>query len=219
MTYPGVRRQMTLRPRRMIAVMLASAILLAACGGKASSVAATPTTRESSATTSSAPSTGSTTSTVGSTSTTRTTRALPPVCSLLTVAQASAALGATVTKVEPTYVGSKKGCAWTVKASSLVRGLGSNIILGLLRPTTSSRSTYYKKLESVSALRFEPVTIAGIPGVAGFGANNEVQVDVGPTVVDLAALSTVSSAKDATAAEQAATYVVKALCGKIACRR
>lgn len=204
---------------RLAAVTFASAALLAACGGKATSAAATTTIRRSSTTASSARSAGTTAPTAGSTSTTQATSALPPVCSLLTVAQASAALGATVTEVKPTDVGSKTGCKWVVKASSLVTGLGSNIVLGLVHPTTSSRSAYYKELENLTPLHFKPVAIDGIPGVAGFGADNEVQVDVGPTVVDLAALSTVSTAKDATAAEQAATYAVEALCQKISCQR
>lgn len=81
------------------------------------------------------------------------------------------------------------------------------------------RSSYYKEIEAQPALHFEQVTIAGIPAVAGFGADNVVEVDVGPTVVDVGALSTASAGKDSTAAEQAATDAVEALCRKISCER
>lgn len=205
---------------QLAAVALASATLLAACGGKGSPAAVgSTTTRRSSTTTSTTLSRGATTSTASSSSTTRSMRALPPPCSLMTAAQASAALGATVTEVETTVVGSRKGCKWVVKASSLVTGLGSNIVLDLSPPPSSSRSRYYKRIEATRELNFKPVKIAGIPAVAGFGPDNEVQVDVGPALVGVAALSSVSAEKNSTAAEQAATYIVEALCRKIACRR
>lgn len=201
----------------LAAVTLASATLLAACGGKATSAAATTTTPRSSTTTSSGSAAATTTSTPGKS--TSAAGALPPACSLVTAAQASAALGATVTEVKPTRVGSRVGCKWEVNASSLVTGLGSNAVLDLRPAPKASRSTYYKEIESEPALGFKPVTIAGIPAVAGFGAQNEVQVDVGPAVVGVAALSNVSAAKNSAAAEQFATYAVEALCRKISCRR
>jgi len=195
------------------AVLLASATLISACGHAATSAAASSTTQRSS-TTASAGTTASTAIKSASGS-----GALPPPCSLVTEAQASAALGATVTEVKPTIVGSRTGCKWVVKASSLVTGLGSNAVLDLRPPPISSRSVLYQRLESVAGLHFKPVTLDGIPAVAGFGAQNEVQADVGPTLLIVAALSTVSAAKNSTAAEQFATYALEALCQKVSCQR
>jgi len=199
------------------AVVLASATLLAACGHSATSAAGATSTTRGSGTTTSAASTGTTTSRKGTS--TSATSALPPPCSLVTKAQASAALGATVTEIKPTVVGSKMGCKWVVKTASLSAGLGSNAVLSLRPPPSMSRSALYKQVESIAALHFKAVTLAGIPAVAGFGAQNEVEADVGPTLLTVAALSTVSAAKNSTAAEQFATDALEALCRKISCQR
>jgi hypothetical protein len=199
------------------AVVLASATLLAACGHSATSAAGATSTTRGSGTTTSAASTDTTTSRKGTS--TSATSALPPPCSLVTKAQASAALGATVTEIKPTVVGSKIGCEWVVKSASLTAGLGSNAVLGLRPPPSMSRSALYKHVESLPALHFKPVTLAGIPAIAGFGAQNEVEADVGSTLLTVAALSTVSAAKNSTAAEQVATDALEALCQKISCRR
>jgi hypothetical protein len=192
-----------------VAFALVSATLLAACGSSATSAAASSTTQRASTTTTTSKKDESTTA----------TSALPPPCSLVTKAQASAALGATVTEIKPTVVGSKIGCKWVVKSASLTAGLGSNIVLSLRPPPKTSRSAFYKQVEGITALDFKPVTLAGIPAVAGFGAQNEVQADVGRALLTIAALSTVSAAKNSTASEQVATDALEALCQKISCRR
>jgi hypothetical protein len=123
-----------------------------------------------------------------------------------------------VTETKQTVVGSSAGCEWTVRSSSLVPGLGSNIVLGLQTPP-APRQALYEQFEAQPALDFRPTEVDGIPAVVGVGPGSEVQVDVGPVLVSIAALSTVDAARDHTAAEQAASDAVGVLCRKVVCQR
>lgn len=114
--------------------------------------------------------------------------------------------------------GTTPQCNWIVQAPTLVPGLGSNANVSLYPRSTLSRQDYYKQIESLTPLQFKSETIDGIPAVVGFGANNEVQVDVGPTVVIVAALSTVSSSRNSAAAQEIATNAVGNLCHWISCQ-
>ena len=109
-------------------------------------------------------------------------------------------------------------CTWTFTATSLVKGLGSNadlLVHASARGVT--RTAIYHDIEGVSALQFKPVTVDGIPGVHGFGAQTEVVVDVGPVTMTAAALSTISAAVDGPAALTIASDAVAKLCRSVRC--
>jgi hypothetical protein len=128
-------------------------------------------------------------------------------------------MGVTVNRTSNTVVGSSPGCKWEVAASSLVPGLGSNAVLGLLPPPAVSRRAYYHTLKAQPAFSFKAVSLDGIPAVSGLGSGTQVQVDVGPTLLAVEVLSTVSADQDRPAAEQIATDALQVLCQRVACRR
>lgn len=208
------RRGATLRLRghtaRLGAMALIAAGVLAGCGAAAStsststSLPSTPTTATNAGAT---PSAGSTPQSFAAAN-------LPDPCSLVTAAEASAALQVPLRETQDQSSADSRSCDWVDTTSSLGAGLGSSMNLYIYPGPTVSQRRYYQTLESQAA--FVPTEIDGYRAVVN-GA--EYEVDLGSILLSGDAISTVSQ-QVATGAER--TLIGSAIgraCEVVRCER
>ena len=193
--------------------LVATALLLSACGTTKSAVNHPLSTASSTAKSSKVTSLTTTTS-VKRTGTSSNTQGLPSPCSLITKSQVSSILTLKINSVNS----SATQCNWIYSSNKLVAGLGSNATLDLYKPTLGETpSSYYTMLfKTDKVLNFKPITIDNLKAADGF-ATHEITIDTGSVIVTVAAITTIPGRSSLQVANEIATIVVKNICLKYSC--